>query len=409
MGLGRGGSFGLLRANRSVRLLVISRAISFVGTSMGLVALLLFLASTKFAIAAVTLLLLCGDVLPAFLAPLLGVLADRVELRRLMVICEIGQAAATAIIGIWLPSAPILLCLYAFRAVLGQIFQPASRAAVPILVDDDRLPAANAALGVGEHGISLLGPVLAALAFPVLGIRGVLLVDAGTFLISAVLLLGLPAMPPRELGMQDDGSFLRHAGRGIRDVWRAVGLRVVIISFAVVVAFNGVDDLALVFLASGSLGATESGTSLLYAGAAAGLLIGYLLLGRKSAVLPAAVLLVTGYTLNSLGNLLTGLACTVVIALLLQTVRGLGIAAQDVAATTFIQRAVPRSMHGRTFSLFYGAIGLAAGLSYLLGGLLVSAFGPRITFVVAGAGGLFAAACTAAVLSGHRRGDPSAN
>ena len=128
------GSFRLIRINRPLRLLVISRAISFVGTSMGLVALLLQLAGAQYAVAAVTLLLLCGDLLPALLAPLLGVLADRVELRRLMLICEVGQAAATAAIAVWLPAVPILLCLFACRAVLGQIFQPASRAAVPTMV-----------------------------------------------------------------------------------------------------------------------------------------------------------------------------------------------------------------------------------------------------------------------------------
>jgi MFS family permease len=263
-------------------------------------------------------------------------------------------------------------------------------------------------MGFGEHGIPVLGPLLAALALPVLGIDGLLLVDAGTFLVSAVLLLGLPSMPARPLGLDEDSSFLRHAGRGVRDVWRAVGLRVVIISFAAVVAFNGVDDLALVFLANGPLGAGPSGTSLLYAGAAAGLLVGYLALGRRSTLLPAAALLIAGYALNSLGNLLTGVAGAVSIALLLQTVRGLGIAAQDVAATTFIQRAVPRAVQGRTFALFYGAIGLSAGVSYLLGGVLLNAAGPRITFVVAGAGGLLVAALTAVVL-GRRPADGGAD
>jgi MFS family permease len=259
-------------------------------------------------------------------------------------------------------------------------------------------------MGFGEHGIAVLGPLLAALALPVLGIKGLLLVDAGTFLMSAALLLGLPRMPAQVLGIEAEGSFLRHAGRGVRDVWRTVGLRVVIISFAVGVAFNGIDDVALVFLATDTLEASQSGTSLLYAGAALGLLAGYALVGRWPAILPASVLLVGGYAVNSLGNLLTGLSGVLLAAFALQTIRGLGIAAQDVAASTIIQRGVPRSMQGRTFSLFYGAIGVAAGVSYLMGGLLLAAAGPRITFVVAGIGGLLAAGVTAVVLraDGHR-------
>jgi MFS family permease len=401
------GSLRLLRTNRPFSLLVISRAISFVGTSMGLVALLLQLAGGQSAVAAVTLLLLCGDLLPALLAPLLGVLADRIELRRLMVTCEVGQAAATTIIALWLPAVPILLGLFAVRAILGQIFQPASRAAVPTMVGDEQLPAANAAMGFGEHGIAVLGPLLAALALPVVGISGLLVVDAASFLVSAALLVGLPRMPAQELGLGEEGSFLRHAGRGLREVWRTVGLRVVIISFAVVVAFNGIDDVALVFLATGPLEASPSGTSLLYAGAALGLLLGYAVIGRWPAVFSASVLLTLGYAVNSLGNLLTGLSGVLLAALALQTIRGLGIAAQDVAASTIIQRAVPRALQGRTFSMFYGAVGVAAGVSYLMGGLLLAATGPRVTFVVAGLGGLLAAGVTALVLRAHSRRPPS--
>ena len=401
------GSLRLLRTNRPFSLLVISRAISFVGTSMGLVALLLQLAGGQSAVAAVTLLLLCGDLLPALLAPLLGVLADRIELRRLMVTCEVGQAAATTIIALWLPAVPILLGLFAVRAILGQIFQPASRAAVPTMVGDEQLPAANAAMGFGEHGIAVLGPLLAALALPVVGISGLLVVDAASFLVSAALLVGLPRMPAQELGLGEEGSFLRHAGRGLREVWRTVGLRVVIISFAVVVAFNGIDDVALVFLATGPLEASPSGTSLLYAGAALGLLLGYAVIGRWPAVFSASVLLTLGYAVNSLGNLLTGLSGVLLAALALQTIRGLGIAAQDVAASTIIQRAVPRALQGRTFSMFYGAVGVAAGVSYLMGGLLLAATGPRVTFVVAGLGGLLAAGVTAAVLWTQARRRPA--
>src|SRR5680860_1832046 len=116
----------LLRHNRPFRLLWCARSISFTGSSMGMVGLVLHLAGENAAVAAVTLLMLCGDFAPALLAPLTGVLADRVALRCLMIVCEIGQAVATAAIAIWLPSLPALLGLFTVRAVLGQVFQPAS-------------------------------------------------------------------------------------------------------------------------------------------------------------------------------------------------------------------------------------------------------------------------------------------
>lgn len=99
--------------------------------------------------------------------------------------------------------------------------------------------------------------------------------------------------------------------------------------------------------------------------------------------------------MSSLGNLLTGLAWTVPAALVVQAVRGLGLAAQDVAAATLIQRTVPRRLQGRVFGNLYGAIGLAAGLSYVAGAVLILQVGPRLALLVAGGGGLVVAAATA--------------
>ncbi len=55
----------------------------------------------------------------------------------------------------------------------------------------------------------------------------------------------------------------------------------------------------------------------------------------------------------------------------------------------------------------YGAIGIAAGLSYVLGGLLLELTSPRLTFIVAGAGGLLATLAAALALRRTMKSDPS--
>jgi MFS family permease len=81
-----------------------------------------------------------------------------------------------------------------------------------------------------------------------------------------------------------------------------------------------------------------------------------------------------------------------------QAVRGLGIAAMDVAATTLIQRIVPPRLLGRVFGSLYGGIGVAAALSYLLGGVLLDRTTPRVALVTAGTAGLLATGSTALAL-----------
>jgi hypothetical protein len=97
-----------------------------------------------------------------------------------------------------------------------------------------------------------------------------------------------------------------------------------------------------------------------------------------------------GFGVSSLGNLLTGLAWAVAAAIALQGIRGLGLAAMDVASSTLLQRTVPAGMLGRVFGNLYGAIGVAAATSYLAGGLLLDATSAPVTLAVAGVGGLVA-------------------
>lgn len=377
----------LLRWNGPFRRLWVARAISFIGDSLGLIALILYVAEMTDRGAAVALLLLVGDFTPTLLSPLTGALSDRVDRARLMVGCEVVQGTIVAVIALTTPPLAPLLGLVATGTLVASTFAPASRSAVPNLVADAELKTANAALGLGTHGFELLGPLLATLLLPFLGVRELLLVDAATFAISAALLARLPALPPAR-GEPADGSLLRDAIDGLRFVRDHQATRAVGLGFLGVVAFTAVDDVALVFFAQERLGAGQAGTSLLYAGAGIGLLLGFAAVTRVGASIPAALLAVAGFGLSSAGNLLTGLSWALPVALAMQILRGAGISLIEVGVNTLVQRLVPAGMQGRAFGNLYGAVGLAAGLSYVAGGILLEEIGPRALLVLAGTGGL---------------------
>jgi MFS family permease len=251
---------------------------------------------------------------------------------------------------------------------------------------------------VATNGGETLGPLVAALLLPVLGVRGVLLVDAASFLVSAALLGFLPGLRGPGRGSGPRPSFLADAAGGLRYLRGQAVVRAVALGYFAVVACTGIDDVALVFLATGTFGAGGTAVGLLLAAVGIGLLAGYALLARTGGRLPMNGLLLAGFAVSSAGNLLTGLAWAVAAAFAVQAVRGLGIAAMDVAATTLVQRTVPADLQGRVFGSLYGGIGVAAALAYLLGGLLLDRTSPRVAFVAAGAAGLLATGATALAL-----------
>jgi MFS family permease len=390
-------AFRLVRTNRAFGALAAARIVSLTGDSLSLVALMLLVAGRTGDALAVALLLLVGDFAPSLLGPLTGAISDRFDLRRLMITAELVQCGLVLTIAVTLPPLPVLLVLVALRAVAGQVFLPASRSAMPALVADSELPAANALLGFGANSGEVLGPLLAAALVGVIGVPGVLLVDAASFALSALLLLALPALRP---GAQTDG-LLGSARDGVRFIWSHRAVRVIALGFCAVVACNGVDDVALVFLAHDTFGAGDSAVALLLAAVGIGLLVGYALLSALGGRVPMTVLLVAGFAVSSAGNLLTGLAWAVAAAFTVQTVRGLGIAAMDVATNTLLPRLVPAALLGRVFGNLYGAIGVAAALSYVGGSVLLDLTSAPVTLVVAGGLGLLATVATAFALRGQ--------
>jgi MFS family permease len=423
----------LLRTNPAFRLLWTARTASYIGDSLGLVALLIYLEVSTGQALAVAFLLVAADFVPGLFGPVTGVVSDRFDLRRVLVGCDVAQGLLTLAIAVLLPPLPVLLVLVGLRGVAAQVFQPAARSAVPVLVPDKDLETANSALGAGTFGLEAVGPLLAAALLPLLGTHGLLYVDAATFAVSAVLLARLPALPRAVTGSTGTRA-------GLAYLWRTPVVRAIGLGFVAVVLFSGVDDVALVFLARDELGAGEGATALLYAGIGIGLAAGYPLIarfgtsagrlsllarfgarfgarfrdrfrarfraraGRHQALerfgarSGSAGLIVAGFGISSAGNLLTGLAWAVGAALALQTVRGLGLAAIDVGVNTHVQRLVPAEMQGRVFGNLYGAVGVAAGASYVLGGALLALTDARVTFVAAGAGGILATAATAVAL-----------
>ncbi|HEX8002670.1 MAG TPA: MFS transporter [Mycobacteriales bacterium] len=389
----------LLRTRPAFGALWYARLVSFLGDSLERVALILYVARSGNA-AGVGLLLLAAEFVPTVFGPFTGALADRVRSkRRFLVTCELLQGAVVTVIALATPPLALLLPLVTIRNGIGNAFQPAARSAVPDLVADDELDRANALLGFGTFGLDAVGPVIAAVLLRFVDVREVLLFDAVTFAAGAALLLRLPPLhaAPRE----EETRLRTDALEGVRYVLRDRFLRALVLGFAAVVVCTGVDDVALVFLATETLHAGERTASVLYAGSGIGLLLGFLVLARRAPRASAAFLV--GLTVSAAGNALTGLSGTAALALLFQVVRGLGVSLTDVGHTNLIQRNVPAHLRGRAFANLYAALGVAVGIAFAAGGPFVEAVGPRVALVVSGVAGVVAALVTAT-----RLGTPSA-
>ncbi|HEY5787620.1 MAG TPA: MFS transporter, partial [Microlunatus sp.] len=316
------GAARLWLASPGYRSLWSARTCSYLGDALLLVILLLHLADTTGQALSVALLLLVGDFAPALLGPLTGTVSDRFGPKRVMVVCDITQGAAVVLMVLVTEALLPLLILVGVRAVAGQVFLPASRSAVPMLVADNDLGRANAGLGLGVNLAEIFGPILAAALLSAVDVRAGLWVAAAVFGLSALLVSTLPGLPPVADAKEETVGLLAATRSGLAFVWSTSLVKIIVAGFVGTVVFNGIDDVALVFLAVDVLGGSTAQAGLLYAAVGIGLVAGFLALSNARVRVPMVPLLVIGLAVSSAGNLLTGLAGAVAVAFTWQAVRG---------------------------------------------------------------------------------------
>ena len=371
------------RTSRSFRRLWLARTISHVGDGIALVALVLLVQETEGTGTAVGVLLLASS-LPRFLGPLAGVVADRVEQRTLMVLCDVGNAAIFATIAWSRPSFGVLLALVAASAVLDTLFAPAGRSAVPALVHGDDLLQANAWMGTSLNLQVALGTLLGGTLVAAIGVRGALAFDAVSFAVSALLLVGLP--PLRSTSTAMPAGFLAVGREGLSFAWRTRVVRRFLIVLFLGVAFAAVDNVALVFLVRETLGGGPVAFGLVSAAFGVGMISASLGLSIRRTSVAVTTLLIVAWLASGFGTVATGLAPLIAVAALAQAVGGFGNGLENIAADTLIQRAVPREMLGRVFGLVTTAAFGGSTLAYAAGGPLLDLTSPRAVFLFAGAG-----------------------
>jgi MFS family permease len=126
-----------------------------------------------------------------------GPVADRYSRVRVMVLADMVRCLAVA--SLLLTPVLHLPHVLVVAAVLGScraIFHPAMMASVPLLVDEDELPVANGVLSATFHMAIMVGPAIGGVLVAALGANAAFLLNAMSFAVSAVLLLGLP-LPTR--------------------------------------------------------------------------------------------------------------------------------------------------------------------------------------------------------------------
>jgi MFS family permease len=331
-----------------------------------------------------------------------GAWVDRLRRRPVLIWADLGRAVLLATIPVSFVMGTLalwqLIAVAGLAAVLTTFFDAADNAYLPTIVERERLVEANSALAatgsVAEFaGFGISGFLVQLLTGPI-----TIVLNAITYLISAVLLLSVrrPEAPPPPASQREPVvDEIRH---GLRLVRGDPVLRAFVGAQMLLSVLWGVFGATWFLFAIDELGVSAAMIGVIAGVGGASSFIGAVLATRSTRRWGVGPVAIGAMLLAALGNLLIPLAPAgmplVAIAFLLwqQLVADSAVTVYDVTETSVRQSLVADRELGRVTSTFYVGAAAAQLAATIGAGLLAEVIGLRLTSFLAPLGGLLAAA-----------------
>lgn len=393
---------GLWREPAFVRLWA-GQTISFFGTWLGALSLLAIV--TLQATPAQMGLLETFATLPAVLLGLFaGVWVDRLRRQPLLVLADVGRAvllmgaAAAAFIGVL--QITHLFVVVLLTGSLTVLYNIANDAFMPAVVRRERLVEANSTISASESVAESIAPGVGGVLVQTLGAPLTIVIDAVTFLSSALLIGSIrvdETNAARPEADEPETNVWQEIRAGLRQVWGNEWLRPLIGSTGTFAFFGGFYAAMYSLYAINQLGLSPAVVGILIGAGGIGSFAGAFLLPRLNARWPVGRILILSAFIYAALNAFVPLAGVVgsrvaaAVCLLLSQILG------DVFGTiyrvselTLRQSHTPDHLLGRvngSFSFIVQTIGI---IGILTGGLVGQWLGMQVAFVIAVLGGLTA-------------------
>jgi DHA3 family tetracycline resistance protein-like MFS transporter len=327
--------------------------------------------------------------LPLALFVLLGgVVTDRVERRRVMIAADLVRAFAVAVIGVLSVTGVVELWhLVVMAAVFGTgeaFFGPAFSSIVPQIVPRELLLQANALdQFVRPLGFMLLGPALGGWIVATLGPGEAFLLDALTFVVSA---LALALLHPRPVAPREGpSSLLRDLREGFTFVRTRPWLWATLVAAAIfLLAYWGPIDVLVPYRVRNELGGGADDYGLILAFGGLGSIAAAALVGRRGLPGREITFAYFAWAFGSLALVGLGIGTAVWQLMGFMFIESALFTAGIVVWGTLMQTHVPGALLGRVSSLDWFVSTSLVPISFALTGPVSGVLGVQTTLVLAG-------------------------
>lgn len=374
--------------NRAFLLLWIGLLVSSIGDWINYVAMVSLVFQQTHSALMLAILRLFHIVPILLVAPFAGVFVDRWHRKRTLVISPLVAGLAVGVLVIVHPVSLVFLAYGGITVALA-FFNPARSAALPSIVSNEELVAANSLSQITSTASIVIGGLIGGVIVAAVGATAAFGIDAVSFLAVSALVAVIHVPRGRPPGSVT--TIEQELLEGVRHLWEPPIVGQVVVAGAVFVfAPATVLTLGIVFVRS-ALHAGAGGYGEILAGLGIGSALGVAaMIAYRDRVRESVVFAASGVVLG-VGVMGLGLSRAIVPAAIFYGMAGFGSMANTVAGVTLLQRLVPDRVRGRIFAVsstfdhlgaFISTLGIGLGSGLLSVAGLIS--GSGIVAVVTG-------------------------
>ena len=373
-----------LRTHKSFARLFYSNFISAIGNNIHRIALMVLVYSLTEEALWVSLTLGIQLVTSVVLGPLISTWSDSQERRKLLVATDLIRVPLVLLIPlVGIKSLVILMILVIVMEFLRILHDPVVWAVVPELVSEEEMDTANSLMLFTGRFAEVVFVGLAGVLVAAVGAAPAFWVDAATFLVSGLLVLGIPRVESDQKG---DSGYWSRVREGIDHILKSPSIRRTVGTLFAAAMFGSVEAVLGVVLAVSILKVGSSGFGVMEAAMALGAILGTLIVPHISSRMGRERLFLMGLLGFGLFEASIGLFPKFSWVLVAFFMSGILNMAFIVPARSILQLHTPSELRTRTFAAFGAVMNTAVLAGTIVGGALEEPLGVPMVFTLAGLG-----------------------
>jgi MFS family permease len=380
--------------SRNYRLFFTGQSVSLIGTWITRVATSWLVYRLTGSLLLLGLVGFCGQIPTLVLGPFTGVIVDRMDRHRILVItqiCSMLQSFAlaalvfTGMIHVW-----HILVLQAAQGVINSFDTPARQAFVVHMVDDrSHLPNAIALNSTMVNGSRIIGPSVGGMIIALVGEGWCFLIDGVSYIAVIASLLAMRIV--RSESPKKTTSLMKDFSEGFHYVSRFSPVRSALTLLALVSMLGMPYSVLMPAIATRLLHGGAHTLGFLMTASGAGALVGALYLASRPSVLGLGRVMVVSSATFGIGLVAFSFSRSLILSLLLLTVVGAGMMITMASTNTIVQTIVREELRGRVMAFYTMAFLGTAPLGSLIAGAVAERIGPTTTIMAGGIGCILAA------------------